>query len=242
MSQFEFLGPAYISAMGLTLALPVLLWIIVRRYERTTRGICIAFAGLLLVNETAHWIWRLATAGVEALLQLSLPLHVCGIAVFAVMVALVFRNRIAYEIAWFRGIAGTTNAPVTPRLEVGFRMTASFNTSSPTAASSRVPCSPPGVSACIPPPCPSFAPSCSTCSASWHSGQPGAGQQLHVPDGTTRHAVAVLVRAVALVSCPARRVRAVPVRPLAAPVHDPQSATRERRRAGCMRRYARACV
>ena len=120
MSQFVFLGPAHLGAMGLTLALPVLLSVIVRRYERTTRGICIAFAAVLAVNETAHWIWRLATVGVEEFLRLNLPLHICGIAVFAVMVALVFRNRIAYEIAWFWGIAGTTNAVVTPQLEVGF--------------------------------------------------------------------------------------------------------------------------
>jgi len=106
--------------MGLTLALPVLLSVIVRRYKRTTRAICFTFAGVLLLNEVAHWIWRLATSTVEEFLRLNLPLHVCGIAVFAVMVALVFRNRIAYEIAWFWGIAGTTNAIITPQLEVGF--------------------------------------------------------------------------------------------------------------------------
>ena len=75
---------------------------------------------MLLVNEVAHWIWRLATSTVEEFLRLNLPLHVCGVAVFAVMVALVFRKRIAYEIAWFWGLAGTVNALITPQLDVGF--------------------------------------------------------------------------------------------------------------------------
>ena len=120
MSQFEFLGPAHIVAMCVTFALPIVLSIVVRRRERLARGICIAFASVLLLNEVAHWTWRLATSTVEEFLRLNLPLHVCGIAIFAVMVALVFRSRIAYEIAWFWGIAGTTNALATPQLEVGF--------------------------------------------------------------------------------------------------------------------------
>ena len=36
------------------------------------------------------------------------------------MVALVFRKRMAYEIAWFWGLAGTANALITPQLEAGF--------------------------------------------------------------------------------------------------------------------------
>ena len=120
MSQFEFLGSAHIAALGLTLFLPIVLSSIVRRYHRAARAISIAFAAVLLVNEVAHWIWRLATSSVEEFLRLNLPLHVCGVAVFAVMVALVFRKRIAYEIAWFWGLAGTANALITPQLEVGF--------------------------------------------------------------------------------------------------------------------------
>ena len=120
MSEFDFLGPAHIVAMGLTLALPVILSVVVKGHPSAARGTCVAFATVLLVNETAHWIWRLADSGLEQFLQFHLPLHVCGIAVFAVMGALVFRNRIAYEIAWFWGIAGTANAVITPQLEVGF--------------------------------------------------------------------------------------------------------------------------
>ena len=120
MSQFEFLGPAHIVALSLTLLLPIVLSVIARRYHHTAAPISIAFAAVLLVNEVAHWIWRLATSSVEDFLRLNLPLHVCGVAVFAVMVALVFRKRIAYEIAWFWGLAGTANALITPQLEVGF--------------------------------------------------------------------------------------------------------------------------
>ncbi|MCY4603731.1 MAG: TIGR02206 family membrane protein [Gemmatimonadetes bacterium] len=117
-SQFEFLGPSHIAAMGATLALPILLTIVVKRLNsaKATQAICGAFAGVLLLNEILPWGQRLAIVGAYDFVRWYLPLHVCSITVFAVAAALLFRWQTAYEIAYFWGLAGATNAVVTPPL------------------------------------------------------------------------------------------------------------------------------
>ena len=120
MPAFEFLGTPHIVAMSLTLAMAVALLLLVSRYKRAANGICLAVAGVLLVNEVVHWVWRLSTMSFEEFVHNNLPLHICGISVFAVIIALVFRKRLAFEIAWFWGLVGATNAVITPQIEVGY--------------------------------------------------------------------------------------------------------------------------
>lgn len=121
-SQFEFFGFAHIAAMGVILAVPIILTLIVRRLDsaKATQAICYAFAGVIALNEVLNWSYRLATVGVHAFVREYMPLHVCGIAVFAAVIMLVFRRQTAYEIAYFWGLVGATNAVVTPQLEFGY--------------------------------------------------------------------------------------------------------------------------
>ena len=122
LSQFEFFGFAHIAAMGVILAVPIVLTLVVRRLdsERTTQAICYAFAGVIALNEVLNWSYRLATVGVHEFVREYMPLHVCGIAVFAAVITLVSRRQTAYEIAYFWGLVGATNAVVTPQLEFGY--------------------------------------------------------------------------------------------------------------------------
>ena len=120
-NQFEFLGFPHIVVMGLMIGLPFILTLIVKRLDSAaTRVVCGTFAGVLLFNEALNWGYRLEAIGVHAFVRAHLPLHVCGISVFAVAATLVFRSRMAYEIAYFWGLVGATNAVVTPQLEVGY--------------------------------------------------------------------------------------------------------------------------
>ena len=121
-SQFEFLGLSHIAAMSVTLALPILLTIAVKRLHsaKVTQAVCGAFAGVLLLNEILPWGHRLAMVGAYEFARWYLPLHVCSISVFAVAAALIFRWQTAYEIAYFWGLAGATNAVVTPQLTADY--------------------------------------------------------------------------------------------------------------------------
>ena len=121
-SQFEFFGFAHIAAMGVILAVPIIVTLLVKWLDsaRATQAICYGFAGVLAFNEVMHWGYRIATVGVHEFVQMHLPLHVCGITVFAAVAMLVFRRQTAYEIVYFWGLAGATNAVVTPQLEFGY--------------------------------------------------------------------------------------------------------------------------
>lgn len=121
-SPFEFLGLPHLAAMSATLAVPLLLSTAVKRLQsaKATQAVSSALAGVLLLNEILYWSYRLTKIEMHEFVRSHLPLHVCGITVFAVAAALLFRYRTAYEIAYFWGLVGATNAVVTPQLEAGY--------------------------------------------------------------------------------------------------------------------------
>ncbi|MYA17402.1 MAG: TIGR02206 family membrane protein [Gammaproteobacteria bacterium] len=120
-SHFQLLSAPHVAALCLVFLVPVLLSVAARRGgERVTTVICVTFAAVMFANEAGHWVYRLLDAGVDEFVRRHLPLHICGIAVLALVVTLVFRNRYTFEIVYFWGLAGTFNALLTPQLEVGF--------------------------------------------------------------------------------------------------------------------------
>ena len=122
-SEFQFLGVPHVVALALTIALPIALSVLVRKADSSvlTNAVCYLLAGILIINEIGGWIYRAATVqSFRFFVQNHLPLHICGVALFVVVFALLRRNQILYEIGYFWGIVGTLNAVITPQLGVGF--------------------------------------------------------------------------------------------------------------------------
>ena len=122
-SEFQFLGVPHIVALALTITLPIALSVLVRHADSSvlTNAVCYLLAGILIINEIGGWIYRAATVqSFSVFVQSYLPLHICGVALFVVVFALLGRNQILYEIGYFWGIVGTLNAVITPQLGVGF--------------------------------------------------------------------------------------------------------------------------
>ena len=119
---FQTFDATHIFTMALTLALPVVLVVVARRASSEVVPATISYllAGALLINEAAHWAYRLDEFGLGSFVQNHLPLHACSVAVFATAAALLFHNQTAYEIAYFWGLVGSSNAVITPGLEAGF--------------------------------------------------------------------------------------------------------------------------
>ncbi len=109
-------GTPHLVVMALTLAVPILLSGIARRAgsDAVATAIGCFLAGGLLINEVTHWGYRIAEFGLSHFAQNHLPLHACGIAVLATAVTLFFRNQRTYEIAYFWGLVGASNAVITP--------------------------------------------------------------------------------------------------------------------------------
>jgi hypothetical integral membrane protein (TIGR02206 family) len=116
--RFVLFGPAHLTALFLTFALPAFLaWLVRRRGERWGRPIAWTFAAVLVLNQVALLIWAVVA---DVQLKDNLPLHLCDIATFTCAAALVWRHRLSYELTYFWGLTGTLQAVITPDLDVGF--------------------------------------------------------------------------------------------------------------------------
>ncbi len=116
MPNFQTFSTAHLIVLGLTLGVPILLAAIAQRRAATVIGYLLA--SVLLTNEVTNWCYRFAEFSLSDFIRNHLPLHACGIAVLATAAALLFRNQRAYEIAYFWGLVGSSNAVITPSLGV----------------------------------------------------------------------------------------------------------------------------
>jgi hypothetical integral membrane protein (TIGR02206 family) len=117
--KFVLFGPAHLTVLFLTFALPAFLARLVRRPggETWKRPIAWSFAAVLILNQVALLIWALQP---DVNLKDNLPLHLCDWATFTCAAALVWRHRLSYELTYFWGLAGTLQALLTPDLDEGF--------------------------------------------------------------------------------------------------------------------------
>ena len=117
---FHAFGPAHLSVIFLTAALPFLLALMVHRTKSRLleRSIAFSISALLLINYVAYLIVA-RHFGVTSW-QKALPLQLCDWAMFVIIVALWTGNRRWLEIAYFWGIGGTLQALITPNLVFGF--------------------------------------------------------------------------------------------------------------------------
>ena len=118
--RFVLFGPAHLTTLFLTFALPAFLAWLVRRPggERWGRPIAWTFAAVLVLNQVALTVWAVVAPNVQ--LKDNLPLHLCDVATFTCAAALVWRHRLSYELTYFWGLAGTLQAVITPDLGAGF--------------------------------------------------------------------------------------------------------------------------
>lgn len=119
---FQFMGAAHVTVIVLTAAIPLVLawWAKKARSSLPARAICWSLAALLVINEVSYLVYGLATVDIRLFLRDYLPLHVCGVGVFLTAFVLLRPNQLAYEIAYFWGLAGTFQAILTPTLPEGF--------------------------------------------------------------------------------------------------------------------------
>jgi hypothetical integral membrane protein (TIGR02206 family) len=118
--EFHPWGPPHLTVIFLTIGLPFLLALIVRRTKSRLlqRSICFAILALLLINYVIYLIVA-RDFGVTTWYRM-LPLQLCDWAMGVIIVALWTGNRRWLEVAYFWGIGGTLQAIITPNLRYGF--------------------------------------------------------------------------------------------------------------------------
>ena len=110
---FRFFDAAHLAALLLAFALSLFL-IMRRRHFTPTQQQAIrrAMAALLLANEIGYHGWRILTH--RWLLATMLPLQLCSVLVWASAAMLLTRSYRLYELLYFLGIGGATQALLTP--------------------------------------------------------------------------------------------------------------------------------
>ncbi len=131
-------GPAHVAALAVIVAAAVVAVGAARARRRAAksravRRICRALAGVLLVNMIFEQCYMAAT-GRWSLAE-SLPLHLCDLAVFAAIATLVIATRArvlahatqpdgvplaVFDVVYYWGLAGATQALLTPSVDQGF--------------------------------------------------------------------------------------------------------------------------
>src|ERR1700676_2080992 len=117
---FKPFGLAHLTVIFLTVGLPFVLALIVRRTKSRflERSIASSISALLLINYVAYLI--VARRFGVTNWQKALPMQLCDWAMVVILVALWSGNRRWLEIAYFWGICGTLQALITPNLAFGF--------------------------------------------------------------------------------------------------------------------------
>jgi hypothetical integral membrane protein (TIGR02206 family) len=118
--EFVLFGTSHVVVLLTLVVLNVLMIIWQRnvKNEAVKMGFRYALAALLILQEIALNLWRLSTGTWTA--AKSLPLHLCGIALFVSAVALVTGNYRLFEIQYFWGLAGAIQPLLTPDSTYGF--------------------------------------------------------------------------------------------------------------------------
>lgn len=116
--EFTLFGPSHLAVLFLTGFLPAVLIVLARSRggERRVRPIAWTLAAVLVLNQVVLLVFAVRWGVVKE----HLPLQLCDWATFTCAAALVWRHRLAYELSYFWGFAGTVQAVLTPDLAEDF--------------------------------------------------------------------------------------------------------------------------
>jgi hypothetical integral membrane protein (TIGR02206 family) len=119
-APFVVFSPGHLAALGLIVV--VAGWMVgtarAGRWPRLVRGQEWMLAAMLLLSWPAEWISARAMHAVTW--EQILPLHLCDLASFAGVAALIWHHRFAAELTYFWAMAGTLNGLITPALKFDF--------------------------------------------------------------------------------------------------------------------------
>jgi hypothetical integral membrane protein (TIGR02206 family) len=123
---FRLFGPSHLTVLAATAAVTAVLVLLARRArpagrpgtDPTAGRVAWCLAALLLLDEAAVLALD-AHADLHSLKD-HLPFQLCDWVIFAAVAALVWRRRLAYELAYFWGLSGTLQALLTPDLAEDF--------------------------------------------------------------------------------------------------------------------------
>ncbi len=119
-SGFRLFDAQHLTVLAITVFLPIVLVLFTRRFSggKFEKMVLWTLAGILFLNR----VWALQVAldlGVREWRNL-LPLHLCDVANFMVIIACLTKHAELVRVTYFFSLAGTMQAILTPDIRVGF--------------------------------------------------------------------------------------------------------------------------
>jgi hypothetical integral membrane protein (TIGR02206 family) len=120
IDSFVRFGPAHISAIALTVAVPLLLTAITRldHTGATLQIVRALFAATLIVNKIVSLV--LLSRNGDLTIDSVVPMYLCDWAAITAVITLVWPNQWTYELCYFWSLGGSLQALLTPDLRYGF--------------------------------------------------------------------------------------------------------------------------
>jgi hypothetical integral membrane protein (TIGR02206 family) len=112
--QFHLFGPIHLLIL---VSIPLLAWClaqIARCGPRASRSIRYSLATFLAVNEVIWYVYRIHSEGFR--FPNALPLNLCDVMLWVTVVAAFTLKPLAFETAYYAGVAGMSQALLTPDL------------------------------------------------------------------------------------------------------------------------------
>jgi len=121
--KFEPFSLSHFTAIGVVLlfmvgVLFILKEINVKKHQNENRYFAYTLAGALILLELSNTIWHIVVGHFS--ITDSLPLHLCGLAVFTCSIMLITGNYFLFEFNYFVGIGGALQAIITPDVSRDF--------------------------------------------------------------------------------------------------------------------------
>lgn len=120
MNQFVLFGKEHLLTLGLIVVITAIVPLLVRCYfnDKSEYYFRILLMVLIWGQEIVLNIWRIQHNSWDV--KESLTLHLCGLAVLVLPIMLVTKSYLLYELTYFWGIGGATQALLTPNIVEAF--------------------------------------------------------------------------------------------------------------------------
>jgi hypothetical integral membrane protein (TIGR02206 family) len=110
---FNLFGTGHLIAIAVIILLNLtFIWLRRSQDQKLKDRVRYAIAGMLIISEGSWHIWNIAIG--EWTIQTHLPLHLCAVLVWTSLIMLLTKNYHIFEFAYFLGIAGASQAVLTP--------------------------------------------------------------------------------------------------------------------------------
>ena len=110
---FQLFGTGHLIFLAMIVLINLsFIWLRKSESQQLKDRIRYGIAAMLLISEGSWHIWNLAIG--EWTIQTHLPFHLCSILVWTSLIMLLTKNYRIFEFAYFLGIAGASQAVLTP--------------------------------------------------------------------------------------------------------------------------------